>query len=150
MMMSHWEERPMRSGRSASGTSFRLVPGRLNSRAAAVRRGKFAPCFSATGQYRFDPPGVNAGAAVDRFRLATLDSGMPLFENTGKLLMLVGGVLFGLGAILTLTGKVGWLGRLPGDFHFQRGNFSFYFPLATSILLSLLLTLILSFLFRRR
>jgi hypothetical protein len=75
---------------------------------------------------------------------------MPLFDNIGKLLMAAGGLLFALGAILTLAGKAGWLGRLPGDFQFQRGNFSFYFPLATSILLSLLLTLILNLLFRKR
>jgi hypothetical protein len=36
-------------------------------------------------------------------------------------------------------------GRLPGDFVFRRGNFSFYFPLATSIILSILLTLIFAF-----
>ena len=75
---------------------------------------------------------------------------MPLFDNIGKLLMAAGGLLFALGAILDLAGKGGWLGRLPGDFQFQRGNFSFYFPLATSILLSLLLTLILNLLFRKR
>jgi len=40
------------------------------------------------------------------------------------------------------------LGRLPGDFHIRRGNFSFYFPLATSIILSIILTLVLAF-FRR-
>jgi len=63
--------------------------------------------------------------------------------------MLLGGALLVLGGLLySFGGKIGWLGRLPGDFHFQRGGVSFYFPLATSLLLSLLLTLILS-LFRR-
>ena len=66
----------------------------------------------------------------------------------GKILMLLGGVLLVLGAIFSFGGKIGWLGRLPGDFRFERGGFSFYFPLATSILLSLILTLILNF-FRR-
>jgi hypothetical protein len=37
----------------------------------------------------------------------------------------------------------GWIGKLPGDIHYSRGNFSFYFPLMTSVLVSLLLTLIL-------
>ena len=69
-------------------------------------------------------------------------------ESLGKLLMLMGGILLGLGALFTLAGKVGWLGRLPGDFRFERGGFSFYFPLATSLLLSILLTLIIN-LFRR-
>ena len=65
-----------------------------------------------------------------------------------KILMLLGGNLLGLGALFSLGGKIGWLGRLPGDFRFERGGVSFYFPLATSLLLSLLLTLIFS-LFRR-
>jgi hypothetical protein len=69
--------------------------------------------------------------------------------GSGKMLMLLGGILLVLGAIFSFGGKIGWLGRLPGDFRFERGGFSFYFPLATSILLSLILTLIINF-FRRR
>ena len=59
-------------------------------------------------------------------------------------------VLIGLGiAVLGLVMMLGVpFGRLPGDFYVRRGNFSFYFPLATSIILSILLTLILAF-FRR-
>jgi len=68
----------------------------------------------------------------------------------GKILMLLGAILLALGAILSFGGKFGWLGRLPGDFRFERGSFSFYFPLATSILLSLILTLVLNLFFRRR
>ena len=73
-----------------------------------------------------------------------------MFDSAGfgKILMLLGGVLLVLGAIFSSGGKIGWLGRLPGDFRFERGGFSFYFPLATSILLSIILTLIFSF-FRR-
>ncbi len=67
----------------------------------------------------------------------------------GRVLMLLGGVLLALGAIFSFGGKLGWLGRLPGDFRFERGGYTFYFPLATSILLSVLLTLIL-YIFRRR
>jgi Protein of unknown function (DUF2905) len=44
---------------------------------------------------------------------------------------------------------VPWLGRLPGDIHFERGNFSFYFPLATSLVLSVVLTLFLYLVGRR-
>ena len=51
--------------------------------------------------------------------------------------------------VLVLVGRVPWIGRLPGDIHIQRGNFSFYFPLATSLLLSVVLSLIL-YLLRRR
>jgi hypothetical protein len=49
----------------------------------------------------------------------------------------------------SLGDKAPPLGRLPGDIHIQRGNWSFYFPLTTSILVSVLLTLVLTFLFRR-
>jgi hypothetical protein len=64
----------------------------------------------------------------------------------GVLMVVVGGVILLAGS---LFGKVPWLGRLPGDIHVQRGNWSFYFPLATSILLSIVLSLLL-WLFGRR
>ena len=63
----------------------------------------------------------------------------------GKALFVVGLVIAGVG-LLMMTGAP--IGRLPGDFAFRRGNFSFYFPLATSIILSIILTLIFA-LFRR-
>lgn len=61
----------------------------------------------------------------------------------GKLLMFAGAALFFFGAILAFGGRLfGPLGRLPGDIVIQRGNFTFYFPLMTSILVSLGLTLL--------
>ncbi len=66
----------------------------------------------------------------------------------GKTLIVLGGVLVVVGVLLTLGGKLPWLGRLPGDIVIQRDNFTFYFPLATSILLSVVLSL-LFMLFRR-
>ncbi len=69
-------------------------------------------------------------------------------DTIGKTFLLIGGVLVLLGGIMVLGGKLFGLGRLPGDFFFQKGNFSFYFPLATCIILSILLTIIMSF-FRR-
>jgi hypothetical protein len=66
----------------------------------------------------------------------------------GRVLLIVGGVLVVLGIVLTFGGRVPFLGKLPGDISYRRGNFSFYFPLMTSIVLSLLLTAIL-WLFRR-
>ena len=63
----------------------------------------------------------------------------------GRLLVLLGLGVVALG-LLVMAGVP--FGRLPGDFVIRRGSFSFYFPLATSIILSILLTLILSF-FRR-
>jgi len=65
----------------------------------------------------------------------------------GKMLVVVGLLVAAVGALIW-AGIGRWIGRLPGDIHLHRGNFSFYFPLATSILLSLLLTLIL-WLFRK-
>lgn len=66
----------------------------------------------------------------------------------GKMLILFGGLVVLVGILLALGGKVPWLGRLPGDIVIQRDNFSFYFPLATSLLISALLSLL--FLFLRR
>lgn len=63
----------------------------------------------------------------------------------GKTLVLVGLVMAGLGLLIMLGVP---LGRLPGDFAVRRGNVSFYFPLTTSIIVSILLTLLFS-LFRR-
>lgn len=69
-------------------------------------------------------------------------------NDLGKFLTVAGVVLTAIGLVLwTGLGK-GWFGRLPGDIHYSRGNFSFYFPLATCVVLSLLLTFIL-WLFRR-
>ena len=63
----------------------------------------------------------------------------------GKILVLIGLALAALGLVIMLGVP---LGRLPGDFYVRRGSVSFYFPLATSIILSILLTLMLAF-FRR-
>jgi Protein of unknown function (DUF2905) len=61
----------------------------------------------------------------------------------GKILIITGAVLLVLGAVFLLSGKLPWIGKLPGDIVIHRKNFTFYFPLATSIILSLILTLIL-------
>ena len=63
----------------------------------------------------------------------------------GKGLLIVGLVISGIGLLVMLGVP---FGRLPGDFAVKRGNFAFYFPLTTSIILSILLTLIFA-LFRR-
>jgi hypothetical protein len=71
-------------------------------------------------------------------------------EHLGRILMIMGILLALVGLVLTLGPRLPFrLGRLPLDFHYQRDNVSFYFPLGTSILLSVLLTLVLS-LFSRR
>ncbi len=70
---------------------------------------------------------------------------MPDFSPMGKTLLALGGLLMVLGAALTFSGKVPLLGRLPGDFHWQGRDFSFYFPAATCLLLSLLFSITLWF-----
>lgn len=62
--------------------------------------------------------------------------------DIGKVLIAFGLLIALAGVVLVLVGRVPWVGRLPGDIHIQRGNFTFYFPLATSLLLSVVLTLI--------
>ena len=72
---------------------------------------------------------------------------MPMLESTGRVLLLTGGMLVALGLLFVLASKaqgVPFIGRLPGDILVQRGNSSFYFPLATSILLSIIATIILN------
>ena len=63
----------------------------------------------------------------------------------GKLLVFVGLIVVAMG-LLMMSGLP--FGRLPGDFTFRRGNTTFYFPLGTSILLSVILTLLFAFLRR--
>jgi Protein of unknown function (DUF2905) len=70
-------------------------------------------------------------------------------SDVGKLLIVLGLLLALAGVLLVLVGRVPWLGRLPGDIHVQRGNWTFYFPIATSLLLSIVLTLVLWLLGRR-
>jgi len=63
--------------------------------------------------------------------------------EVGKFLLLVGAVIIILGAVLLFTGKLNLpVGRLPGDFVYRGKNSVFYFPLATSLLLSAILSLI--------
>jgi len=68
--------------------------------------------------------------------------------SLGRILIHLGLLLIVIGVLFTLAGKLPWLGRLPGDIAIERDNFSFYFPLATSILISVIISLVLYF-FRR-
>jgi len=73
------------------------------------------------------------------------------FTGFGKLLLIIGLILAGAGLLFMLGGKgpLSWIGRLPGDFLFKGRNVSFYFPLATSLIISIVLTLILWLINRR-
>ena len=65
------------------------------------------------------------------------------FFDFGKTLIIIGLVIAIVGVLLVMGGKIPWIGRLPGDFTIKGEKFTFYFPLATSIAVSLLLTLLL-------
>lgn len=84
---------------------------------------------------------------------------MPEWETFGKILIGVGIGIVVLGLLFLLTDRIpglgnlfGWFGKLPGDISIKRENFSFYFPIGTSIALSILLSLLFYFIgwfFRR-
>jgi len=68
--------------------------------------------------------------------------------DLGRLLILFGVGLIGIGGVLMLAGKVPWLGKLPGDLYYKSDHVTLYLPLGTCLLISLVLSLIL-YLFRR-
>lgn len=84
---------------------------------------------------------------------------MPEWTMIGKILIAIGLVIMVLGGLLVAADRTpglgnafSWLGKLPGDVSFKRDNVSFYFPIGTSLLLSVLLSLLfllLGWLFRR-
>ncbi|MGI5942792.1 MAG: DUF2905 domain-containing protein [Pelotomaculaceae bacterium] len=67
-----------------------------------------------------------------------------MWESLGKMILFFGIFLVLIGGLLLLGGRLFGMGRLPGDIFLQRGNFSFYFPVVTCIVLSILLTIILN------
>ena len=70
--------------------------------------------------------------------------------DVGRLLIVAGTLLLGVGLFFTLGGRVPFLGRLPGDISFRSGNVQVFVPLVTCLLLSVVLTLLLNLLFRGR
>jgi hypothetical protein len=70
-------------------------------------------------------------------------------QEIGKILIIFGVILIGVGVLLMFFNKIPLLGKLPGDIYIQKKNFSFYFPLATCLLLSAFASLLL-WLFSRR
>ena len=69
-------------------------------------------------------------------------------SDLGRVLIVIGVILVIVGAVFLLVPKIPWLGKLPGDISYKRGNFSFYFLLGTCILISVILTLLM-YLFRK-
>jgi hypothetical protein len=70
-------------------------------------------------------------------------------RDLGRTLLVLGLVAAAIGAVLLLVPRVPWLGRLPGDIHVERENFTFYFPVVTCLVVSAVVTLLLT-LFSRR
>ncbi|HUO58955.1 MAG TPA: DUF2905 domain-containing protein [bacterium] len=68
---------------------------------------------------------------------------MPDFSSVGKWLIFLGMGLIAAGLLILLSGRIPFLGRLPGDIRIERENFSFYFPMATCLLLSAFFSLVL-------
>lgn len=67
----------------------------------------------------------------------------------GKILIFLGIILIIMGILFVFGAKIPWLGKLPGDIYIKKENFMFYFPLATSILLSIILSIIILFMGRK-
>ena len=74
--------------------------------------------------------------------------GMFGFSDLGKILIVLGVVIAGIGVLLTMGDKIPWIGKLPGDIMIKKEKFTFYFPIVTCIILSILLTIVFS-LFRK-
>jgi len=72
-----------------------------------------------------------------------------IMQDLGRLLIVLGAAATLIGLLLVLVPRLPWLGRLPGDILIRRGTFTFYFPLVTCVVVSVILTLILN-LFGRR
>ncbi|KAB3537267.1 DUF2905 family protein [Alkaliphilus pronyensis] len=69
--------------------------------------------------------------------------------NIGKILVFAGLSLAAIGCLIMLGGRLG-LGKLPGDIFIKKGNFTFYFPLVTSIIISIVLSILLNLFLKRR
>lgn len=71
-----------------------------------------------------------------------------MFSGLGKMLILLGVFLILIGLFLVIGDKIPWIGRLPGDIIIKKEKFSFYFPITTCIIISILLTLVFTLLRR--
>jgi hypothetical protein len=67
-----------------------------------------------------------------------------IMANFGRYLILFGIIMVIVGAMLVVSPRIPWLGRLPGDILIRKKNFTFYFPLATSIILSIIVTVLIN------
>ncbi len=70
-------------------------------------------------------------------------------QELGRLLIVLGVLAVLAGGVLLLAGRLPWLGRLPGDLVVRRGPVTFYFPLVTSLVVSIVVTIVLNLFWRR-
>ena len=70
---------------------------------------------------------------------------MPEFNQLGRILIFIGFFIVVFGVLFLLGDKIPWFGKLPGDIYIKKKNFTFYFSIVTSILISLILSLIFYF-----
>ena len=66
------------------------------------------------------------------------------FGDLGKVLIILGAVIVGIGVLLVVGDKIPWIGKLPGDIIIRKEKITFYFPIVTCLILSILLTIIFS------
>lgn len=69
----------------------------------------------------------------------------PQFQPLGKLIIILGVILIIIGVVVLFWGKIPFLGKLPGDIYIKKDNYSLYIPLASSILLSIIISIIMYF-----
>lgn len=74
---------------------------------------------------------------------------LPEVSDFGKILIIAGVLLVVIGAVFSFGGKIPYIGKLPGDFFFERDGLSVYIPLATSILLSIVFTVLINLFLKR-
>ncbi len=70
--------------------------------------------------------------------------------QVGKILIIVGAVIIVTGLVMIFADRIPFLGKLPGDIHIKRGNFTIYFPVVTMLIVSILLTVLLNLFGRGR
>ncbi|MEW6088225.1 MAG: DUF2905 domain-containing protein [bacterium] len=64
------------------------------------------------------------------------------FSSTGRVLIIIGFFIIIIGVFILFSDKIPYLGMLPGDIYIEKKNFRFYFPLATSVIISIILSII--------
>ena len=69
-------------------------------------------------------------------------------SEIGKILLILGGIIIIIGLVLVFSHHIPFLGKLPGDIVVKKGNFSFYFPLVTFLIISIVLTIIINVVLR--